>query len=133
MKKKTNDQKKPTAFRSASADDPIYKEGWTVFTPRGTKPPSAPQETKKQAVTPVTGMDYRDQWADELTVISDCAPLTADEVKALDPQQLADYFYVTSWMLRQEGEKKFREERQMMRDFFLRRIERGDRLRPDAV
>jgi hypothetical protein len=26
---------KPTGFRSLPADDPIYKEGWTVFTPHG--------------------------------------------------------------------------------------------------
>jgi hypothetical protein len=125
-------QKKQTVIRSASADDSIYKEGWTVFTPQGFR---APSNANARETTPVkqptgTGMDYRDQWADELLVIAECAPLTADEVKALDPQQLTDYFYVTSWLLRQEGEARFKAEREVMRNFFVGRIQRGEPLRP---
>ena len=33
-------QNRPTAFRSAAPDDPIYQEGWTVFTPQGFRTPS---------------------------------------------------------------------------------------------
>ena len=33
-------QTKPIRFRSFPADHPIYKEGWTVFTPQGFRKPS---------------------------------------------------------------------------------------------
>jgi len=31
---------RPIRFRSAAPDDPIYSEGWTVFTPQGFRKPS---------------------------------------------------------------------------------------------
>jgi hypothetical protein len=63
-------------------------------------------------------------------VIFEHGPFTREEVKSLDEQQLADYFYVTSWILRQEGEAVFKAERETMRGMFLRRLQRGERLKP---
>ena len=130
---------KPFKIRSASDDDPIYKEGWTVYTPQGFREPSKTPGANTTEASPSTvnhatgtGMDYIDQWPDELRVIFEFGPLTTDEMKNFDQQQITDYFYTTSWTLRQYGEAVFKAERETMRAFFLDRLESGKRLRPDV-
>jgi hypothetical protein len=76
------------------------------------------------------GFDFRDKWAEEIRIIAKNGPFTVDETKALSFQQQQDYFYVTTWVLRQEGEKAFVASREELRGILLRRIERGLPLRP---
>jgi hypothetical protein len=48
MSKKLTQQAKPFVIPSAAPDDPIYKEGWTVFVPQGFRQPlPKPQSVSK--------------------------------------------------------------------------------------
>jgi hypothetical protein len=116
---------RPTGFPAAAEDDPIYKEGWTITSIRDTPRPAAPEATG-------TGMDHRDRWPEEIRIIHQEGPFSVDELKQLKQLQLIDYYYCTSWVLRQEGRDGFIADREMMRDFFIGRMSRGLRLRPDV-
>ncbi len=77
-----------------------------------------------------TGEDYRHRWLDEIRTIHEYGPFSPQEIKALSMLQIQDYYYVTSWILRQEGEAAFVSGREELRGLLLRRLARGERLSP---
>jgi len=113
----------------AAYDDPIFKEGWSV----NMLPQSDKRSEKAAAATEetLTGFDFRANWLEEIRTIHEHGPFTSAEMKELTFQQLIDYYYVTSWILRQEGRESFISNRQELRDLLVRRIERGQRLNPE--
>jgi hypothetical protein len=98
------------------------------------RPPSQNQpdrQTNAPSVAPeVTGFDYASQWPEELKIIHERGPFSPEELTRLSMEQIGDYYYVTSWFLRDVGEEKFVAARDKLRQFFLMRLEEGERLRP---
>jgi hypothetical protein len=74
------------------------------------------------------GFDFAPQWADELGIIIDHGPFSEDEITKLSPQQTAEYFFVTSCILREEGTNGFIAARKELRGMLLRRLQAGERL-----
>jgi tetratricopeptide (TPR) repeat protein len=91
--------------------------------------PESHAETASEAPA-VTGFDYASQWPEELEIIHAQGPLSPEELTQLSTEQVADYYYVTSWILRQEGEQAFIALREELRGIILRRLERDLPLKP---
>ena len=96
-------EKPPIPFPSASADNPIYKEGGTVFTVGRRSTPN------KGTALAWTTLSVR---LDELLVILEFGPLTAAEVKSLYQQH--ELHLRSKLKLPQEGGVAFKAEREMM-------------------
>jgi hypothetical protein len=80
----------------------------------------------------LTGLDYAAEWPKELKKIHEFGPFTTEELTRLHSQTLEDYYYVTSWLLRENGEAEFKSIRDEVRGIFLRRLKAGQRLNPAA-
>src|SRR5437879_6115895 len=100
---------------------------WTVTSGR------ANTNSGQQSKEPTTGFDFMSQWKEEIRIITEHGPFTPDELKGFSVQQTADYFYVTSWILRQDGKDAFVAGQRELRELLLRRLESGERLNPLAT
>jgi hypothetical protein len=79
-----------------------------------------------------TAFDYSGQLPAALKILFEAGPLTTEELGALRDEQLVDYFHTLTTILGQEGEDKFKAERQTLRSFFLLRLAEGRPLCPGA-
>jgi len=71
-------------------------------------------------------------WPNEIRTIHKFGPFTVEELGQVDAQTLEDYYYVTSWLLRENGTVEFKKIRDEFRGIFLRRLQAGLRLDPAA-
>jgi hypothetical protein len=105
-------------------------QAWNIAYPEAPKAAKLVEEFRARRRPSETGMDYMHKWTEELEIIASSGPFTKEELAKLSPQQSTDYFYVTSWILRQEGEGPFVAARDELRQLLLHRLQRGQRLNP---